>query len=200
MPRITKNRSASRCRTSGIFQVAVTIVLGICCAVFLNLFVLNRGAYDSSTLLMAPANLESKNSVVSSGSTSSQQEFIPLAAITTNDQQQNGEVFVRSAEEKWPKSDESSVALNHHKVAGLSCREFRGPAASASNEMVYWKDIPKDANFESPYKRVGPEVKYLTFEPDEGGWYESIKVSRQCAVFIFGGFSLFPACDFFSLI
>ena len=181
MPRITKNRSKSRCRTSGIFQVTVTIVLGICCAVFLNVFVLNRGAYDSSTLLMAPANLETK-SVGNSGSltttSSSQQEFIPLAAIT-NDQQQNGEILVRSAEEKWPTQDESSAMTNNHKVAGLSCREFRGPAASVSNEMVYWKDIPKDANFESPYKRVGPEVKYLTFEPDEGGWYESIKAVRS---------------------
>ena len=56
-----------------------------------------------------------------------------------------------------------------HKVAGLNCQAYNGPnTQEAVDEMVYWRDIPQDATYESPYKKVGPEVKYLTFEPDEG--------------------------------
>lgn len=58
-----------------------------------------------------------------------------------------------------------------HKVAGLSCRAYNGPnSQEAVDEMVYWRDLPQDAKYESPFKHVGPEVKYLTFEPDEGTW------------------------------
>ena len=65
---------------------------------------------------------------------------------------------------------EEEEGSNHHKVAGLSCVEYGGPSDEAAAEMVYWRDIPSDATFTSPYKAVGPSTKYLTFEPDEGGW------------------------------
>jgi hypothetical protein len=54
-------------------------------------------------------------------------------------------------------------------LAGLSCEAYGGPSDAAANEMVYWKDIPSDAHYKSPYYDPKQE-KFLTFEPDNGGW------------------------------
>ena len=54
-----------------------------------------------------------------------------------------------------------------HVVAGLNCDKYGGPSNDIAAEMVYWRDIPKDATYESPFQRLNtPEnPKYLTFEP-----------------------------------
>ena len=57
-----------------------------------------------------------------------------------------------------------------HKVAGLSCTKYGGPSDEIAAEMVYWKDIAEDSAYVSPFREYGPEKKYLTFEPDEGGF------------------------------
>jgi len=57
-----------------------------------------------------------------------------------------------------------------HKVAGLSCAKYGGPSDEIAAEMVYWKDIAEDSAYVSPFREYGPEKKYLTFEPDEGGF------------------------------
>jgi hypothetical protein len=67
-----------------------------------------------------------------------------------------------------PKSGLSSQNLDtkearQHKVAGLSCKAYGGPSDEDAAEMVYWRDIPVDASFVSPFKRK--EEQYLTFEP-----------------------------------
>jgi hypothetical protein len=36
--------------------------------------------------------------------------------------------------------------------------------------VIYWKSIPSDKKWVSPFKDVGPKRKFLTFEPDHGGW------------------------------
>ena len=61
-------------------------------------------------------------------------------------------------------------ASYQHKVAGLNCDAYGGPSEEDAKEMVYWQDIPSDATYVSPLKAAGPEIKYLTFEPDEGEW------------------------------
>jgi hypothetical protein len=68
-----------------------------------------------------------------------------------------------------------------HRVAGLNCETYGGPSEGDAAEMVYWRDIPSDANFKSPYATYGPETKNLTFEPDEGGW-NNIRMSMETAV------------------
>jgi len=68
-----------------------------------------------------------------------------------------------------------------HKVAGLSCAKYGGPSDEIAAEMVYWKDIPKDSAYVSPFREYGPEKKYLTFEPDEGG-FNNIRMSMETAV------------------
>jgi hypothetical protein len=61
----------------------------------------------------------------------------------------------------------SSGSNNVHKLAGLSCGKYGGPADATAAEMVYWEDIPSDSTFVSPFYR---KDSYLTFEADEGGW------------------------------
>ena len=59
------------------------------------------------------------------------------------------------------------VAKESHRVAGLSCDQYGGPSEEIAAEMVYWRDIPQDAEFVSPHAKYGQSPKYLTFEPDE---------------------------------
>jgi hypothetical protein len=68
-------------------------------------------------------------------------------------------------------NDITNTDSSHHRVAGLSCEAYGGPSddEQATREMVYWRDIPEDADFESPLKHESNE-QFLTFEPDEGGW------------------------------
>ena len=68
-----------------------------------------------------------------------------------------------------------------HKVAGLSCTKHGGPSDELASEMVYWKDIPEDASYVSPFREYGPAKKYLTFEPDEGG-FNNIRMAMETAV------------------
>ena len=66
-----------------------------------------------------------------------------------------------------------------HNIAGLSC-EIYNPALSskAVQEMVYWRDIPSDSVFKSPFY---DDRKYLTFQPDDGGW-NNIRMGMETIV------------------
>lgn len=76
-----------------------------------------------------------------------------------------------------PTSSPSSSPI--HFVAGLSCADHGGP--EDPSEMVYWRDIADDTAYRSPlYDANGPE-KYLTFEPDEGGW-NNIRMALETAI------------------
>ena len=58
------------------------------------------------------------------------------------------------------------------RVAGLNCDKYGGPSPEEAQEMVYWEDIPSDAEWISPfhYKHRQRPTQYMTFEPDRGGW------------------------------
>jgi hypothetical protein len=53
----------------------------------------------------------------------------------------------------------------------LECAAYGGPNVDASQEMVYWQDIPSDTRYVSPFKGSNDDgsPKYMTFEPDGGG-------------------------------
>lgn len=57
--------------------------------------------------------------------------------------------------------------IDHQPLSEISCEVYGGP--HDASEMVYWKDYhSSDAAYMSPFAE--PKTKYLTFEPDKGGW------------------------------
>jgi len=72
-------------------------------------------------------------------------------------------VAEKEAAEKKEDEPQEAEDQDGHKVAGLSCKNYGGPSDEDAAEMVFWRDIPEDAAFVSPYTRN--ETQYLTFEP-----------------------------------
>ena len=103
---------------------------------------------------------------------SAQAQQKPPVIITTK----NGQNPQKDTLKERP--DDSTTT--NHRVAGLNCEKYGGPSEEIANEMVYWKDIPSDATYESPYANYGPNPKYLTFEPDQGGW--NSKCCGECCL------------------
>ena len=99
-----------------------------------------------------------------------------LASFTSNEQEQQQQ-------------------QHQHKVAGLSCQIYGGPTSDeAIHEMIYWYNIPSDTNYfhqESQKGRVASQKntpvddteRYLTFEPDEGGW-NNIRMALETTIAI----------------
>jgi GDP-fucose protein O-fucosyltransferase len=83
-------------------------------------------------------------------------------------------------EQQKQAEQQPSPSASTSKIAGLNCDAYGGPSEEVAAEMVYWRDIPSDARYHSPYASYGPEKKYLTFEPDEGGW-NNIRMSMETA-------------------
>ena len=59
-------------------------------------------------------------------------------------------------------------------LATLDCKAYGGPSEEVAQEMVYWSEIPHDSLYVSPFykanQKMGGQTKYLSFEPDGGGW------------------------------
>ncbi|KAL3894171.1 MAG: hypothetical protein SGARI_007823 [Bacillariaceae sp.] len=88
--------------------------------------------------------------------------------------------------EKHHAEQEQSESLHHepdippendgeivHQIANLKCDAFGGPSEEKAQEMVYWEDIPQDAQYMSPFHRKIRKgdgklsmTQFLTFEPD----------------------------------
>ena len=66
-------------------------------------------------------------------------------------------------------------------LATLSCEVHGGPDNEASQEMVYWHDIPSDTKYKSPLFRQDGVERYLTFEPDGGGW-NNIRMAMETVI------------------
>jgi len=70
-------------------------------------------------------------------------------------------------EEENAEEEPEEIGEQHEVVAGLSCKDHGGPADEIASEMIFWSDIQSDSNYKSPFY---DEEKYITFEPDHGGW------------------------------
>ena len=55
-------------------------------------------------------------------------------------------------------------------LAGLSCQAWGGPSDELAAEMVYWRDIPSDAKFTSPFYNPDTTEKFLFFDADSAGF------------------------------
>jgi hypothetical protein len=89
------------------------------------------------------------------------------------------ESFVWTRSNKMNDEEKDS---SQHRLDGLNCDIYGGPSEEVAKEMVYWRDIPSDSEFTSQFANYGVhEKKYLTFEPDEGGW-NNIRMSMETAV------------------
>ena len=71
-----------------------------------------------------------------------------------------------------------------HPVAHLNCADHGGPTdPHIIDEMVFWSDIPSDASYLSPMHPLNDPYtpddteRYLTFEPDHGGWSKSSSIN-----------------------
>lgn len=105
------------------------------------------------------------------------------AQTTNNKEETDPQAEEESKSEDAPvasPNDENEVDATSHRIAGLNCEKYGGPSKEIASEMVYWRDIPKDAAFVSPFANYGASPKYLTFEPDEGGW-NNIRMSMETA-------------------
>ena len=77
-----------------------------------------------------------------------------------------------------------------HLLSGLDCSKYGGPTKDIAEELVYWEDIPQDSKHVSPFKAIdGVEhTRYLTFEPDLGGW-NNIRMGMEtimvCIVYVY---------------
>lgn len=98
------------------------------------------------------------------------------AMMTTNEYKSS---FLLPPRPRSPHDSGSSSHNNHvlHDVAGLDCSAHGGPSNDLAQEMVYWRDLPKDSAFVSPFHDKQTR-RYLTFEPDGGGW-NNIRMSME---------------------
>jgi len=78
-----------------------------------------------------------------------------------------------------PQPQLSSKPESHH-IAGLKCDKHGGPSEEIAAEMIYWEDIPKDAQYVSPFACDEKSPKYLTFEPDFAGW-NNVRMAMETA-------------------
>ena len=121
-----------------------------------------------------------QNSVQQLSLTSQQHPVLDDDHAKTADEQERLEALHHKELEKHHAEQEKSESFHHepentvHKIANLNCGAFGGPSEEKAQEMVYWEDIPKDAEYMSPFhrkKRLGDGTKmtmtqFLTFEPD----------------------------------
>ena len=93
-------------------------------------------------------------------------------SIDKSDQSESAVQTKLEQEEQEQQEQQEQQDQQQHTLGGLSCSAFGGPSDEIAQEMIYWRDIPSDAVYESPFKQKknnGP-VQYMTFEPDGGGW------------------------------
>ena len=169
-----KSRSNRGCSNYCLF--VVFIFFGICFTFSLNLI------HDQATASkLGRERHEFYKKILS-------EQFIGDSGINEefSSKQTNNDITKEENDSNVPQQESNKVLgkeFTDHKLAGLSCEKFGGPFDEKQvQEMVYWEDIPSDSDYESPFKvKKKGEVKYMTFEPDGGGW-NNIRMAMETVV------------------
>jgi hypothetical protein len=93
----------------------------------------------------------------------------------------NNELVGHSVEESFNKLKhhgmvESILVHDNHEhgssslLPGLNCGKWGGPSEEQAQEMVYWKDIPSDAQYVSHFHDFNGPTQYMSFEIDLAGF------------------------------
>jgi len=89
---------------------------------------------------------------------------------------------------EFGKNGNISIEPDLHPVAHLNCADHGGPTdPHIIDEMVFWSDIPSDADYLSPMHPLNDPYtpddteRFLTFEPDSAGW-NNIRMAMETAL------------------
>lgn len=115
--------------------------------------------------------------------------FTSLLFLPDDEQQQPSDTISDTPSEKNARKKgkgqsgrKNNERTPEHRIAGLSCAKYGGPDDETAKEMVYWSDIPSDAEYISPFKdRTGGVTRYITFQKDGGGW-NNIRMGMETCV------------------
>ena len=138
-----------------------------------------------STVHVAPIQSVSEHSETAS----SQGVTPPPPEIdVTKSPNNNVQVDTESKEDNNTLHNPINIADVPHPVAHLNCDDHGGPTdKQIIDEMVFWSDIPSDSAYLSPmHPLMDPHTpndveRYLTFEPDHGGW-NNIRMAMETAL------------------
>ena len=118
------------------------------------------------------------------------EESAPEQSIATNNEKskqkdelvlENNDNQTQQQQQQWRVNEDPPPET---KLGSLHCKKYGGPSAKdAQEEMVYWKDIPHDREWKSPFLTtpINKKRKYLSVEVDEGGW-NNIRMTVEIAM------------------
>jgi hypothetical protein len=161
---VSSSNTATRARSlrrQSIISHAAFFLWGCCCTTLvLNVF---HGTVMHSETMLSVEHFADKHihSLKSPGSGS--------AAAIGGGGGAAAAAAVSSSKKTKIKTAHHANSENVPSIAGLKCDKYGGPSEEASQEMVYWRDITSDNAYESPF-HTHDTIRYLTFEPDGGGW------------------------------
>lgn len=179
-------RSEPQSPSSSPLSNTLLIGLGICVLLSLSANILHADTFShhdhsGRNSAIARAIKEFKSNAIRSKSAGAPVKSLPRKEKENSIIGHFEDTSVQNDQDDTEEIDPEEIRRNQidvvsdSRIASLRCDKFEGgPSTSkATEEMVYWHDIPSDAKFVSPFKNTNKNAgrQYLTFDPD-GGKYD----------------------------